>query len=377
VLKNCRVLQCDDGAYFIVNRDVYINDGCICDRIDNAEVVDLKGRLVLPTYFNAHSHLGESIFKDITGIDWTLNKYLDYTEKYNGMLAREKRDESWYKSACYSAEEMLISGTTGFCAARSAGIANQFQMNTMAGYPLMLSNKLKSYVTAGTVGFTKYYKEFKSKRISVGIFLHSLYKSDENTLKLAGNCFSLGAEFITVHVAEDAESKCMEVKKFGKSPIEILDEFGLLHEKTILVHGGYLSIKELELISASGSTIAICPISNVFLNTKMVDIELLESLKIPWCIATDGLATGRTFSLVEQVKLAHSFYPQISLERYYRAITSQPAKCYGRKHYTGNIELGTEAKFLTTDYEGNDIEELFSMLFDGSIKCEYINLGEV
>jgi len=45
--------------------------------------------------------------------------------------------------------------------------------------------------------------------------------------------------------------------------------------------------------------------------------------------------------------------------------------------YTGNIELGTEAKFLTTDYEGNDIEELFSMLFDGSIKCEYINLGEV
>ncbi len=94
---------------------------------------------------------------------------------------------------------------------------------------------------------------------------------------------------------------------------------------------------------------------------------MLESLGIPWCIATDGLGTGRTFSLLEQVKVAKNIFPQISLKKYWYSISRIPGIIFGNSLYTGNIEVGNCNALVKTDYEGNDVDEMFEKLIEGKI----------
>lgn len=323
--------------------------------------------VIIPSFFNMHSHLGESVFRNIDGNDWSISKYLEYTERHNAELSEEQKTTSWLESARYSAEEMQAHGTVGFCAARSAEIAAVYNMLTMSGYPIMNSHKLINYKKAGVKGFQSYWDENKVNANMIGIFLHSVYANDNDSFELARKCMDAGAEFITVHISEDIATTELEKQAHGMSAVAVLNKYGLLSSKTILVHCGYCSDEDLSVVKKSGSTISVCPISNIFLNTKMIDLYKLENLAIPWCIATDGLGTGRTFSLLRQIDAARRQYPNISLDKYWNSITRVPGMIFHNNLYTGDIEVGTNSTFLRTEYDSDDVNELLKGLVEGKI----------
>lgn|GEM_PF-2862929 len=356
-----------DSGLKITPIEIISKEGRIIEVSNSQSNAITQNEVLIPAFFNAHSHLGESIFRNIQGCDWSILKYLEYTEKYNAKLSKEQKESSWFESARYSAKKMKEQGTIGFCAARAAVIAESYNMLTMSGYPIMNSLKLSNYKKAGIEGFRSYWKENKRSTNRIGIFLHSVYANDENSFILAKQCFDEGAEFITVHVSEDEETTELEKRKHGMTATQVLDKYELLSEKTILVHCGYCTNEDIKLVKNSGANIAVCPISNIFLNTKVVDLCTLESLGIPWCIATDGLGTGRTFSLLEQVKVAKNIFPQISLKKYWDSISRIPGIIFGDTLYTGNIEVGNCNILLKTEYKGNDVNEMLEKLIEGKI----------
>ena len=238
----------------------------------------------------------------------------------------------------------------------------------------MNSQKLIDYKNAGIDGFQRYLNQNKLKTNKIGLFLHSVYANDAASFKLAKECIDMGAEFITVHIAEDEETARSERHTHGASAVEILDKYGLLSEKTILVHCGFCSDEDLSVVKKRGATISICPVSNIFLNTKMVDLKLLEMLGIPWCIGSDGLGTGRTFSLPEQVRTAQKAFPDVSWEKYWNSITTVPGMIFKNDLYTGNIEVGVKSTFLRTEYYGNDANELIQGLLEGKIGYKSIKV---
>ena len=358
----------------IETKDLLCIDGIVSNNQENIAAEIMNEGVIIPAFFNMHSHLGESIFKSISGDDWTISRYLEYTEKYNAELSKEERDSVWLESARYTARQMYAQGTLGFCAARSSSIAKEFNLLTMSGYPIMNSRKLIDFKNAGLNGFIAYMNENKSVAGKVGVFLHSIYSNDAESFDFARQCIKNGADFITVHVSEDLYTSEMEKKRHNMSAIELLDKYGLLSDKTVLVHCGCCSDEDLLLIKERHAIICVCPISNRFLNTRMVNLYKLEEIGIPWCIATDGIGTGRTFSLLEQIKHARSEYPDIPLARYWSSITIEPGFCYKGSLYTGRIEVGVRSSFLLTDYENNDVNELIEGLVEGKIGFKPIRL---
>ena len=352
---------------FIEPLEILCSESIITEINRRVNIESINNGVIIPAFFNIHSHLGESVFRHIDGEDWNITKYIEYTEKYNAKLDKEQRIASWMESARYSAEKMYLHGTLGFCAARSAGIASDYSLLTMSGYPIMNSCKLVEYKDSGVLGFQSYYNKYKSDTNKIGVFLHSIYANDLESFVLAHECMNNGAEFISVHVAEDLYTSELERKKHGMSAISLLQQYGLLSERTIIVHAGYCSDDDLLMIKKSGATISVCPISNEFLNTRMVDLYKLEEMNIPWCIATDGLGTGRTFSLLEQIKVARKIYPQISMSKYWESVTSIPARCFENGLYKGNVELGARSVFLKTEYQGTNVNELIEGLIEGEI----------
>lgn len=348
VLLNCKYVTQNNGVWILKNGNIGIHDGIIVDEnmIDDVnEIVDMSGKILFPVLFNLHAHLGESIFKNISGNDWNISRYLSYTNEFIKKQCREEQERKWYESALYTMQQMQQNGIWGFCSARSAPIYELMNMYTMAGYPIMNNEKLKHFQDGGINEFARYYKTFNNEKCSVGIFFHSLYMTDASSLRFAQKCLEHGAEFISIHLSEDEVTREREVKQYGKVPALVLDEYKLLNEKTILTHCGFVSEFELELISQRKSCIAICPLSNKFLNTKVINPTILNQYGIKWSVCTDGLATGRTLSLLDQIKFFKRLYPEISNSELLNSVTVIPASMYGRGHYTGIITKGTAAIF--------------------------------
>lgn len=376
-IKNAKILTEKDEAFYIEEHDILIRDHKVFafDRhIPNVAIIDLKGNFLLPQFFNIHSHLGESLY-DLNGNNWNISKYLKFTSEFTDSKTESENDQIWNDSAEKSIRLMKESGSCGFCAARSALKAKEADMLAMSGYPLMMSEKLKRFRIYGITGFLKHCNMFRTSECSVGVFLHSIYKSDANLLELAKKCMENNSEFITVHISEDNETREQEERQFEKNPVFVLDEYGLLVNTTILVHGACLTEDELFLVSEKKASIAICPVSSVFLNSKTADPYDLNKKNIKWCIGSDGLATGRTFSLLEQIKSFKEMFPQISNTQILRSVTQIPASLFKRSVYTGLVEPGTRSSFIVLNNSDScNIECMLENLFRGKTEYNIISI---
>lgn len=365
-LVNARFLHTEGGELYFDDAPIYTYDGIVVEKdsaVCDFQEYNMRGMIVMPALFNLHSHLGESMYRDISGSDWTIDRYLQYTNKINEDMDPMERRRCWESSARFTIDEMKKYGTVGFCAARSAEISKEMGILTMSGYPIMNNIKLIDYKTAGREGFEKYDKMNRSDSCSIGVFLHSVYANDQESLRLAAMCMEAGAEFISTHVSEDYSTRILECEMHGMTAVEVLDENGLLSEKSILVHCGYASESDLNLIKDRGAVICICPISNAFLNTRMIDINALNKLGIPWMIGTDGLATGRTFSLRRQVNMAKENNTDVAYKDFWMSITTRPGKLFRRKIYTGSIDIGSKTDFIVFDSMENDVERVMADFF--------------
>ena len=204
--------------------------------------------------------------------------------------------------------------------------------------------------------------------------MHSLYANNPETLQFVKKCMDIGAGFFALHLSEDITTRFKETQICKMKPTMCLDENGLLTDKTIIVHGALVDDSELELISKRKATIVICPNSNLFLNTKIPDIDKLNDYDINWCLATDGPATGRTMSLFEQANTLLSAYPNTKIEDVWESITLTPARLYNRRCYTGMISEGSESVGLRIKMKGDSFKALLYNLIKGKVGFETVDL---
>lgn len=111
--KNGRFLIKERNGYRLHIGDCCVHSGVILgfdmDSFSFDEYFDLDGSFVIPSFFNTHVHLGESIFRHIKGM-WTLEKYLDYTNVYNNNLSDLEREIKWNEGSLYTIEQMINNG---------------------------------------------------------------------------------------------------------------------------------------------------------------------------------------------------------------------------------------------------------------------------
>ena len=71
--------------------------------------------------------------------------------------------------------------------------------------------------------------------------------------------------FVQSHIAQSADELAFVEKLHpGQKDAALFDEAGLLTSRCVLAHGVHLSSNELNLLALRGSSIAFCPLSNVF-----------------------------------------------------------------------------------------------------------------
>lgn len=122
VLKDVTIITVDQQRRIILNgsitikgtRIVHVSSGTLDDIPQDAKIISLPGRIIIPGLINTHAHLAQSLLRglaeDLPLHDWLCDRIWPLEAAYAG----EGDEADGYIAARLTIAEMLKSGTTCF-----------------------------------------------------------------------------------------------------------------------------------------------------------------------------------------------------------------------------------------------------------------------
>lgn len=351
---------------------------------DFDEVIDGAGLLVTPGLINAHVHLGETIYKDFLPEIMTLEEYLVLTEK---LVKKYPFIETERKTIGeYSAWHLAQNGTSTIAGGRVYDSAKSLGLRSVSGYVIMKSEKLAKFA----VNITKQYEAERAENINdnlnkSALFVHSLsHVSPAEMLEVKSLVSKFPNTPVMIHVAETQEQEELVAAQFVHGSVLALKRMGMLNKGMLLIHGNWLTNQELNLIKQSESSIVHCLSSNIRVADRIFNIDRVFGRDINVCLATDGIATAGTFSVLEEAKSVYwrsreAGRKPLTVQKIFDMITVNAARALGLEFQIGSIEVGKKADLafwinpLLDNKETNPLENLISDEKPADLQCLMID----
>ncbi len=365
LIKNGMLISMDSTKEQYTYEDIVIEDNLITyvgndyqGKYD--QIIDAHGKIVMPGLINCHTHLGMSLFR-ATNDDYPLDKWL---QEYIWPIEDKMTDEDMYYATLLSLIEMVKTGTTCF---------NDMYFNWKGSLKAFDKIKVRGLYTRCLMGdmdkdginrindFLDLYNSNKSELIKLSIAPHALYTTSLDYLK---ECNKLASKYnlpIHIHLSEN-EKEVQDIKeKYGKLPVEVLDEVGFLDKKVILAHGTFISNEELSLLKNKDVSICTNPVSNLNLGCGIADLKKYLDHNINICLGTDGVGSGNNMNLFYHMSFLDNLqkgkYQDPTVMNSYEVLktaTINGAKALNLDKEIGSIEVGKKADIIIVDL--NDIE---------------------
>ncbi len=158
------------------------------------------------------------------------------------------------------------------------------------------------------------------------------------------------------HCAETREELALSIDERGMRHVPWLASVGALGPSTQLAHSVWLDDDELQMIAASGASVAHCPVSNMYLASGVARIPEMLALGIPVGLASDGPGSNNRQDLFEAMKVSvllqkvHSLDPMIlQPEQALWMACRGGATAFGQSDAIGVLEPGRKADVVVVD----------------------------
>ena len=325
-----------------------------------------RDALILPGFIDCHVHYPQTQIIGSYG-----RQLLDWLNKYTFVAEQQFADPGHAAAVAeIYLKENLRNGITTACVfgtvhPQSADIlfaqAERLGMRLIAGKVMMDRNAPAALTDTAQSS----YDDSKALiarwqgrgRLGYAITPRFPATSTPEQLAVAG---ALRAEFpgchLQSHIAENLAEVAWMAALFParQGYLDIFDHYGLLGPRTILGHGIHLGEAELQRAAATGTAIAHCPTSNLFLGSGCLDLARLRNAARPVRVglATD-LGAGTTFSILgtlgEAYKVAHLGGQPLSAYQAFDLATRGSAQALYLDDRIGGIAPGMEADLAVLD----------------------------
>ena len=320
------------------------------------KIIMADGKAIEPAFYNCHTHISMIILKGL-GEDKELHNWL-----IQHIWPREAKmiPEDIYYASKFAILEMIKSGTV-FC-----NDMYQYGEETMRAIdemgirgvvskpeidiptPNLLEKKKKIVQDFAD------YKNINENRIIKGMSCHAVYTVSAEFLQFYSDIAKKYNMPLHIHACETKVEVEQCLKKHGCTPIEFLEKFGLLTDKTILAHCVHLSDKDIEIIKKHNTKIAHCPVSNMKLKSGLMPFQKYLDAGLEITLGTDGSASNNSLSMLEEMKVC-ALNAKITAKSskagnvndIYKTATVNGAKAFGID--AGVIEEGKIADFILYD----------------------------
>lgn len=361
-----------DPDVLLKNHAVAVHDGRIVallatgearDRFNPRQRVVLEDHILIPGLVNLHTHAAMSLMRgladDLPLLDW-LQDHIWPAESAN---ASHQFVLDGTRLAC---AEMLQGGITCFndmyffpeAAARAA---SELGMRAMLGitaleFPTPYASDADDYLDKGLAAREEW---LNHPLIGFCLAPHAPYTvADASFERIATLSAQLNVP-IHCHIHETAHEIEESRRLHGVTPLLRLRRLGLLGPGFIGVHAIHIEDGDLELLAATGCSVAHCPTSNLKLASGIAPVVRMRQLGINVGLGTDGAASNNRLDMFGEMRLAALLAKGSSgdasvlpAREVLRMATLNGATALGLGQETGSITPGKAADLVAVSLKG-------------------------
>jgi 5-methylthioadenosine/S-adenosylhomocysteine deaminase len=340
-------------------------------------LVDLGEAVLLPGLVNVHTHLEYTVLRgfleDVAFFPWIRT-----------LIAAKQRlnPDELVNSARLGALECIRGGITTIGdntdAGVSARVASEYGMRARIYQEIFgidqrdpidtLIGKLDEKLNA--------LSQFASDRVEIGVSPHAPYTVRPELFEALNRYCRANRLRASIHLAESKaesdlieaglgpfaemfESRGIEWSAAGVSPTRYLYDLGILCAETLCVHCVRQSEDDIDLIAASGSSIAHCPKSNAKLGAGIAPLTAwLSRPSIPVGIGTDSAVSNNGLDLFEEMRFgllarrATDKSAVLTAKRMIEIATAGGARALGLDDRIGVLRAGMKADIVGVRLDG-------------------------
>ena len=294
LIKNVSILSGPE-LDFVSNTDVKIQNK-IFKKIQpqikpsiKEKVLDCEGLLLIPGFINAHTHIADSIGKDVTlnsSVDEKIHPVFGIKSKILKNTSQENLS-NFMKNTCHS---MIRKGITTFVDFREGGIDGVVLLKkVLSDVPLrsVILGRAEFYQTPSEIRKNSPFPREKIKDFTIllkkcdGLGISGANENSTSVL----NYYSKTAKLRVIHSSETKQSVSTSKKITGKS--ETIRALSL--KPHFLIHMTYASKNDLNVVAKKTRGIVICPRANSSLAEGIPDIELMQKAGCVIALGTDNV----------------------------------------------------------------------------------------
>lgn len=338
-------------------RIVYAGAADHAPAMEADRVIDAQGNLVMPGFFNTHTHVPMNMFRsyadDLDLMTWLNTRIFPAEDRLTGEIA--------YWASMAAMCEMAAAGIVGFNemyffmdsvakAAQESGLRAVLSRAVVTP----AENVAQRTFREGVELFEKYNN---TGRLKVYLSPHAQYTVNNEMLeKIAKEAARLQTG-IHMHISETKGEHENCLKDHGMTPIELSERLGLLDVPFLAAHCVWISEHDMELMAQHGSYVLSCPRSNLKLASGIAPLSRMLERGVRVSLGTDSVASNNKLSIMEEMTYATllqkgtTYDPKVMpAAQSIDLATRQGARAMGFE--SGVVEAGKNADIIMLDTSG-------------------------
>lgn len=334
LLKNIDLLATFGSRGEITGGAVLIEDNVIIkvgkteemEDIGADEVVDLSGRVVLPGFVNTHHHFYQTLFRNVKEVqsaklfDWLVHLY----DRWKHI--EEEAVASSTKVAIYEMMKSGVTTTTDMFYLFPHGKDELFDVEIETA----VKTGVRFHPTRGSMSLSRkdgglppdevvepderilqeservvkqYHDPRKYSMLRIALAPCSPFSV---TPQLMRDTVELAEKYdvlLHTHLAETQDEEAFCLEKFGKRPVDYMEELGWLNPRVWFAHLVWLNEDDIKKLEEYDVGMAHCPVSNMRLGSGIAPVYEMKG-RIRIGLAVDGSASNDTNNMIAEIRTA-------------------------------------------------------------------------
>ena len=324
------------------------------------EVVDAKGNLLMPGFYNAHTHAAMTLFRGY-GEDLPLQRWLE-----ERIFPAEDRlnYENVTVATRLAIAEMLKGGIVSF---------SDMYMFQDAVAEVVIETGMKANLSRALVSFSpdtniatdtrfqeakalvENYQNAADERVKVDFSLHAEYTNVPHYIAQVGEYTAANNLRMHLHVSETEKEHNECIARNGKTPTKLFYDLGVLNTPTLSAHCVWVNDEDIAIMAEKGVSAVHNPISNLKLGSGVMPLGKLLAAGVNVCFGTDGVASNNRLDILREMQTAAILHKGILLDPTATTASQMPklatrngALAQGRQD-CGEISIGSRADLILID----------------------------
>lgn len=389
LIYNARVLTMDQElteyypGYVIIAEDKILDVGFqnellpywkeLIDKVSDDEtspirLVDAQDGIVMPGMVNAHTHVGMIPFRSLA------DDVKDRLRRFLFPLEAHMSEALVRASAQYSIAEMLLAGITTFADMyyfedAIAEVTKEMGVRALLGetiinHPTCDGDEEPFYGLKMAPAFLEKWQGHSL--VQPMLAPHAPNTNDATSLKTIKRLSEQYQVPVMMHVAEMDYEMSYFADEFGLTPIEYLNQVGLLNQYLLAVHCIHLSEKDITLMRDNQVKVVHCIGANTKSAKGFMPLKQLLAAGVPVGLGTDGPSSGNTLDLFHQMRYIAYSHKTVNQDRsafpareIVQLATNGGAAVLGLADKIGRLEPGYQADIVLIETQSVNMYPVF------------------